>query len=185
MRPTRTSLSSMTAVAPQTGGGLEMVEPLTDDARSRRGLPCRRRASRGQRAEGRRGRWRSGDRGAGLGSTRASADTGDTNLRMRPTRTSLSSMAAVAPQTGGGWSIPRTLSEPPTGCEWPLPLKCEPSEFWRARAYRAPAGKAAGIRYQRKGARRFGEFVERRRDDESRVRARSRSRRRDVNGRYR
>ncbi|KAG0664073.1 low affinity potassium transporter [Rhodotorula mucilaginosa] len=33
MRPTRTSLSSMTAVAPQTGGGLEMVEPLTDDAR--------------------------------------------------------------------------------------------------------------------------------------------------------
>ncbi|GAA5873110.1 hypothetical protein JCM3774_000344 [Rhodotorula dairenensis] len=33
MRPTRTSLSSMTAVAPQTGGGLETVEPLTDDAR--------------------------------------------------------------------------------------------------------------------------------------------------------
>lgn len=33
MRPTRTSLSSMTAVGPQTGGGLETVEPLTDDAR--------------------------------------------------------------------------------------------------------------------------------------------------------
>lgn len=43
--------------------------------------------------------------------TRASADTGDTNLRMRPTRTSLSSMTAVAPQTGGGLETVEPLTD--------------------------------------------------------------------------
>lgn len=43
--------------------------------------------------------------------TRASADTGDTNLRMRPTRTSLSSMTAVAPQSGGGLETVEPLTD--------------------------------------------------------------------------